>query len=447
MLSLTNFAAEVERERARQRTYDALLRKARAGQVTGGRVYGYDNVDVWASTPGPDGRPVRLHVVRRVNPEQAAVVRRIFELCAAGLGVTRIAKLLNAERIPPPRKARGWAPTAIREMLHRPLYRGELVWSRSQKVDRGGTKKRRERPEAAWLRLDAPELRIVPETLWRDAHARLEQTRRAIGGGHRRVTPHPCRMDLDSPYLLAGLGRCMGCGGALIAMTRAHGNGRKRFYGCANNHKRGQAVCANSLQIRQDLLDQAVLQALADVLDERVVEAAIDRALERLRAGQETDLDRRTVIERELSLIEAREQRLVEGIARGDRMDPLLAQLKAEESRKSSLTHELAALVDQGRLASLESRRLRQEPTRRVADVRELLARHEPGARRLLQTLLVDRLGFTPFEENGKRGYRFEGEATYGGLLAGLGIATSDGVPDGIRTRVSRLKIWGPRPA
>src|SRR5262250_3407324 len=44
MLSLTAFADELEREKARQRTYDAMLRKARAGHVTGGRVFGYDNV-------------------------------------------------------------------------------------------------------------------------------------------------------------------------------------------------------------------------------------------------------------------------------------------------------------------------------------------------------------------------------------------------------------------
>jgi DNA invertase Pin-like site-specific DNA recombinase len=36
MLSLTAFADELERERARQRTYDAMAQKARAGQVTGG---------------------------------------------------------------------------------------------------------------------------------------------------------------------------------------------------------------------------------------------------------------------------------------------------------------------------------------------------------------------------------------------------------------------------
>ena len=37
MLSLTGFAAEMERERAKQRTYDAMLRKAKTGHVTGGK--------------------------------------------------------------------------------------------------------------------------------------------------------------------------------------------------------------------------------------------------------------------------------------------------------------------------------------------------------------------------------------------------------------------------
>ena len=40
MLSLTAFADELEREKARQRTYDAMLRKAKAGHETGGRVFG-----------------------------------------------------------------------------------------------------------------------------------------------------------------------------------------------------------------------------------------------------------------------------------------------------------------------------------------------------------------------------------------------------------------------
>jgi DNA invertase Pin-like site-specific DNA recombinase len=72
MLAVTSYASELERERGQQRTHDALLRKARAGHVTAGRVYGYDNVEV--SAPGPDGRPKRQYVTRQINPEQAAVV-------------------------------------------------------------------------------------------------------------------------------------------------------------------------------------------------------------------------------------------------------------------------------------------------------------------------------------------------------------------------------------
>src|SRR4051812_5867065 len=89
MLSLTAFADEIEREKARQRTYDAMRRKAESGHVTGGRVFGYDNVEV----RGADGK--RSHVERRINEAEASVVREIFQYCADGCGYVRIARTLN----------------------------------------------------------------------------------------------------------------------------------------------------------------------------------------------------------------------------------------------------------------------------------------------------------------------------------------------------------------
>src|SRR5215470_9946657 len=59
MLSLTNFAAEMEREKARQRTYDAIRRKAERRHVAGGLVYGYDNVEVLSAAASPDGKARR----------------------------------------------------------------------------------------------------------------------------------------------------------------------------------------------------------------------------------------------------------------------------------------------------------------------------------------------------------------------------------------------------
>ncbi len=143
LLSVTAFADELEREKARERTFDAMLRKAKALHVTGGRVFGYKNKEVFAGSPGPDGRRQRLYVNRVIEPKEASVVRRIFELCAAGKGMKRIAVTLNNEGAlaPVPRPAtrpHGWSPSSVREILYRPLYRGEVVWNRSKKRVPGG---------------------------------------------------------------------------------------------------------------------------------------------------------------------------------------------------------------------------------------------------------------------------------------------------------------------
>jgi site-specific DNA recombinase len=137
-------------------------------------VYCYDNQDVFAEAPGPDGRRQRVCVVRVINPEHgehAVVVRRIFQVCAEGKGIARITKALNAERVAPPRQARGWATAAIREMLHRSLNMGEIIWGKTHKVVRGGTNKQVDRPKEEWITIPAPDLQIVSEDLWKAARA------------------------------------------------------------------------------------------------------------------------------------------------------------------------------------------------------------------------------------------------------------------------------------
>src|SRR5581483_4210685 len=168
MLSLAAFADELERVKARQRTFDAMQRKARAGHVTGGRVFGYDNVEV----SGPDG--ARSHVVYAINAREAEVVRRIFGLCAQGEGLKAITKALNAARLPCPRPQQGrlsaWTPSTVRDILRREQYRGRRIWNKTRKRDNWGQKRQQARPAADWLTIDAESLRIVSDALWNAAH-------------------------------------------------------------------------------------------------------------------------------------------------------------------------------------------------------------------------------------------------------------------------------------
>ena len=421
MLSLTNFAAEMERERARQRTYDAMARKARALHVTGGKVFGYDNVEVQS----PDGQ--RLHVVRRINSEQADVVRRIFQLYADGLGLTKLAKRLNAERVPPPRQDNhGWAGTAIREMLRRELYRGVVVWNRSEKIVKGGTKKQRTRPETEWLKLEAPELRIVSEELWEAVEKRRQQAattfpRRRSGG---KLLGRPAGIDGESPYLLTGFAVCAVCNRAIGGSTQLHGNGpasgrrRVTFYHCVTRRKRGDCICSNDVVLRQPLVDDVVLDAVSATLGAPVVDTAIGKAIARLQAGEGDQIARRATVEREIAVVQARLGRLLEAlIGGGSGLETLVAQMKAEEERKKALEAELEALSDLQRVSALDPDAIRRDLEERVRDVKALLGRHTAQARQMLRKLLDGKIVAEPVVDGDRKGYRLSGQLNVGRLL------------------------------
>src|SRR5262245_39140977 len=353
-----SLAASFERRRARQRTYDALRRRAEAGAVTGGRCYGYQNV-----------RNATGYVQRVIDQGEATTVRRIFTLYAEGDGLTRIAKRLNQDGIPAPRSGTGsWAPTAVREILRRPLYAGRVIWNRSQKITRRGTKAQRQRPEAEWLQHEAPELRIVSEALWQAVEQRriraatsCPSTTRA---GQRRA--RPLGTDLRASSLLSGLAQCAVCGSSLVALTRPHGTGTARrrvaFYGCAYHQKRGQAVCTNDVVIRQDRLDAAFLDALAGALDERLIAQAVTKALDRVQQRGKEAPDRRAAVLRERDVIAAGTRHLLDAVKQGRATETLLTELAMQEERAKAIARQLAELERQQRANVVPLDRTRLAP-------------------------------------------------------------------------------------
>jgi site-specific DNA recombinase len=423
MLSLTTFADELEREKARQRTYDAMQRKARAGHVTGGRVFGYDNVDV----AGADGK--RSHVERRIKEPEAAVVRRIFELCEAGTGYTRIAKLLNAERAPAPRpqqrRPSGWTPSTVNEILHRPLYRGEVVWNRSRKRNRWGQHDQQARPPADWLHREAPELRIVPEGLWQAAHGRLAGIRaQLVKASEGRIGAR--KRDVESRFLLSGFARCASCGGSFYPISRSHGRERAFFYACTAYHKRGTSVCGNGLAMRIERIDEAVLGRIGgDVLRPEVVMAILDGVIGAMSPPTiARDLD---ALRSELSGIEREIARLTNAVAAGGELAPLLEALKGRQRRHDELTTAIAAR-ESFQLRRFDRKAIEAKINDYVKGWRALLTKRVEDGRQLLREVLAGPLRFTP---EGKT-YRFEGEAAIGRMLAGIaGVAPFLASPTG----------------
>ena len=372
MLSLTTFADELEREKARQRTYDALERKARAGHVTGGACFGYRNVEV----VGADGR--RSHVAQEVDADEAAVVRQVFALCANGRGQKAIAKQLNAEGARAPRaqqgRPRAWAPSSVREVLFRERYRGVIVWNRTRKRDRWGQRRRVNRAEVDWIRVAAPALEIIDDALWTAAHRRLTAARQLyLKGTKGRPFGRP-PVGSPSKYLLTNLAQCGLCGSSMKVRTRSHRHVRAKFYGCSGYHDRGRTVCPNGADVPMEDANLMVLEAvLDDVLTPDLVEEAVTEALRILQPDDDGE-GQLAQLAKEMTRVEGERSRLANAIATGGDLDGLLVAMKEREARLVQLGQHRQAVEARVACSDVgDLDRIRRELLALAADWRSLL--------------------------------------------------------------------------
>ena len=125
-----------------------MRKKAAAGHVAGG-VLGY--------TTSASGRTSSV-----INDAEAAIVRRIFTLCAEGKGLLKIVKTLNDAANPTGQSRTDEGRAAVVRGVREVRSRAVKVRVRQDAWhDKGGTSQGR-RPRAEWLGIDS-ELRIVPE--------------------------------------------------------------------------------------------------------------------------------------------------------------------------------------------------------------------------------------------------------------------------------------------
>jgi site-specific DNA recombinase len=350
-------ADEMEREKARQRMVDTMARKARAGHVTGGQCFGYDNV------PVVEASGVRSHVEQRINDGEAAIVRRIFELAAAGQGLNPIAKMLNAERASAPRsqqdRPRAWVQSSVHSVLHRRRYVGEIVWHQTRKRDRWGQRHQTDRDQSEWITVPAPHLRIISDELWAAAHRQIEA---------RRLCTNIKAREKDSKYLLPGLARCAWCNGGLHVRKRTRNNGHHLYsYACTSHFNRGESVCGNVVQFSMAEIGTAVIRRIANILTPTLVDEVLARVRELLAPDHQAHL--RDRVAAQLEEAEQQAANLAEAIALGGDVPALVARLQTADQTRQELAQQLRALGD-GPIGSPPRRLARCGPPGEASAVR-----------------------------------------------------------------------------
>ncbi|MBQ3430312.1 recombinase family protein [Candidatus Saccharibacteria bacterium] len=92
---------------------------------------------------------------------EARVVRRIFELNKEGKGSTRIAKILEAERIVSPKEGRKWHPSTIVNILNNEKYHGDVIIGKNYTKDYINKRVVKNRGERKMYRIEGNHERII----------------------------------------------------------------------------------------------------------------------------------------------------------------------------------------------------------------------------------------------------------------------------------------------
>ena len=207
MLSLTAFADELEREKARQRTYDAMQRKAKAGHVTGGA----------SSATTTSRSPARTASGRtssgEINEPKPPSSGGSSSCARPATGLTRITKALNEDRVPRRGRNRGvpWAgpaaPCAMSSCVRSTAARSLEPDPEARRLGPGEPADARGRRMAARSGARAPDRLGGPLARRAGAiHGAAGRSTRRRAAGARTSSP---------PYLLSGFARCGTCGGSL----------------------------------------------------------------------------------------------------------------------------------------------------------------------------------------------------------------------------------------
>jgi DNA invertase Pin-like site-specific DNA recombinase len=389
--------------------HEALTKRAEAGHVASGKVFGYDNVR-------HDG-----HAEYAINTAQAAVVVRIFQLAAQGYGFHKIAKQLTHDGValvrPAAAKWTGWSGTSVQRILHNSIYRGVVTWNKTKKDDSTGKPVKVPRPKSEWIQRPVPGLRIVDEALWKSAHQQL--AKRSAAADFTNVRPRRTA-DVDSHYVLTGFIRCE-CGSGMHVRKRTMADGTVvAGYACTRHYQKfGDHVCPNVHRWNMDGVNGAVL----DAIQLQLTPDRISRLLAHVRTAFDArrGADPADQLRAELVKVQAKIDRLADAIeAGGGAVSLLVERMKAADLHRQQLADDLQSAEHRTAGPTKSWSDVERIVRKNVASWKTHLAGSTAVLRDWFRQQVVGPIVLRPVDDGGQLAIRFEGRLALSVLFGGV---------------------------
>lgn len=196
-----------------------------------------------------------------VAPEEAAIVRKIFDLYLAGNGFCKICRILTDEGIKS-YTGKAWNKSVIGEVISNVTYTGNLCLQKTFRENHITKRTKKNKGEKPMYIVEDNHEPIIAKEIF-DKAQEIRKSK-AVGKSRKRNGP---------AYPFTGLIRCGECGRLFKHKTTKYYDS----WCCSQYDELGKAYCA-SRKIRDDVLRKACAEALGiDSFDEKTFKESIER--------------------------------------------------------------------------------------------------------------------------------------------------------------------------
>ena len=225
---------------------------------------------------GDDSKP-------EIIPDQAEVVRKIYDLFLSGTPVRGIQEYLNANSVPNINGESKWARSAIDSILTNEKYCGDVLLQKTYIDDCINKKVKKNTGQLPMYLVQNHHEGIISRETFDAAQAEL--ARRSAGKSPSKKNAPTGRSRYSSKYALSDRLYCGECGTQYQRCTWRNRDGSKRIvWRCVSRVDYGNRYCHNSPTLDEEPLHRAILAAINNAVEDK------DNIVYNLKAAMEKEL-------------------------------------------------------------------------------------------------------------------------------------------------------------
>ena len=225
---------------------------------------------------GDDGKP-------EIIPDQAEVVRKIYDLFLSGTPVRGIQEYLNANSVPNINGEPKWARSAIDSILTNEKYCGDVLLQKTYIDDCINKKVKKNTGQLPMYLVQNHHEGIISRETFDAAQAEL--ARRSAGKSPSKKNAPTGRSRYSSKYALSDRLYCGECGTRYQRCTWRNRDGSKRIvWRCVSRVDYGSKYCHDSPTLDEEPLHRAILAAINSTVRDK------DSIVYNLKAAMEKEL-------------------------------------------------------------------------------------------------------------------------------------------------------------